>query len=98
MADELTDIRRHVAAAHALFEQLDGTGAEPAGEPSARMGVQINPTTFAELVAFAERLGMAPTLVLKLALRALEVELGKGTRRPPGRLVGKQRGLLEGKR
>jgi hypothetical protein len=62
------------------------------------MGVQIDPMTFPELVAFAARLGMTPGLVLKLALRAFDVELGKRTTRAPGRVVGKQRGLLEAKR
>lgn len=50
------------------------------------------------LAELADRLKMAPTLALKPALRALEVELGRSQRSRPGRLAGKERGVLEGKR
>lgn len=102
MTDALAEVRRHVAAAHGLLERLcgDERQAAPAGQPPEwqRAGVEIDPTTFAELVTLAERLGMAPGLVLKLALRALEVELGRPMREKATRLVGAERGLLEGKR
>jgi hypothetical protein len=94
---EADGIRHHLSAALAL---LDGVSppTEATIQPSARMGIQIDAAELAKLVELADRLQMAPTLVLKLALRALEVELGKTQPRAPGRLVGKERGLLEGKR
>jgi hypothetical protein len=79
--------------------------AEPqtAGQPSdfdagARAGVQVDAAALAELVAAAEALRLAPSAVLRMSLRALQGELAKASPRRVTRLVGKQRGLLEGKR
>lgn len=100
----LAEVRRHVEAAAALLRGLEGTQGETDGQPAddfsarARMGVELTPDVFAELVELAAHLRMTPALTLKLALRALTVELSKGSSKGPGRLVGKERGLLEGKR
>lgn len=104
MTDELAEVRRHVEAAAALLRRLDVTEGEADDRPAddfaarARMGVELTPEVFAELVELAAHLRMTPALTLKLALRALTVELSKHTSKGPGRLVGKERGLLEGKR
>lgn len=99
MTAPLDAIRAHLAAGAALLQQLDGgtaaVAATPAGdEPfSARMGLEIDAEAFAELVELGARMGLAPSLVLKLALEALEQAMAR-----PRRMVGKERGLLEGKR
>ena len=52
----------------------------------------------AELVEMAAHLRLTPGHTLRLALRALAAELAKAKPARVGRLVGKERGLLEGRR
>jgi hypothetical protein len=99
MTDDLAEVCRHVAAAHALLEGI--ATADVQGETAttgARMGVQIDAAGMAELVELAARLRLTPAQTLRLALRALAVELEKAKPARVGRLVGKERGLLEAKR
>lgn len=99
MPDPLDAVRQHVAAAHALLRGLDQSSVEHTiGEnpAPATMGVQVDAEALAELVEMAAHLRMTPALTLKLALRALTVELAKGKAKAPGRLVGKARALLQG--
>lgn len=78
----------------ARLEAEAGTDA-PAGQPRATMGVQIDAAELAALVELAGRMGLPPGLVLKMALAALARELAT---KAPRRMVGKERGLLEGER
>lgn len=97
MADWHDAVREHLAAGAALLARLEaeaGTDA-PAGQPSATMGVQIDPAELAKLMDLSARMALPPALVFKLALEALEQEL---VRKAPRRMVGAERGALEGKR
>lgn len=102
--DAVEAVRAHLAAGAALLQQLGGAEAAATraeGDPigvDARMGVEIDAETFAKLVELGARMGLPPALVLKMALRALEVELATPERRRVTRLVGKERGLLEGRK
>ena len=79
MSDDLAEVRPHGTAAHALLERLDGaTASEAAGEPSGRLGVQVETEAMAELLEMATHVRLTPGQTLKLALRALAVELAKG--------------------
>ncbi|HEY2406823.1 MAG TPA: hypothetical protein VGI10_12510 [Polyangiaceae bacterium] len=67
--------------------------APPPDVASAHIGM-VGSDVLAKLAELCERLGMSPDMVLRMALRALEVELDKGgaKRRPkPARLVGAER-------
>ncbi len=107
-----TGLQACVADAAALADKLrslcqpeNPTGdasEEQAGQPfdaGARAGVQIDAATFAQLVEMADRLRMAPSVVLRLALRALVVELERQHPRKE-KLLGAKRQelLLEAKR
>jgi len=96
-----------------LFQRLEAAriAATPAaaempapGPPSefdaqaSRAGVQVTADAMAELVAAAEALRHSPSAVLLMSLKALRDTLAKSAPRRVTRLVGKERGALEGKR
>lgn len=97
--DAVEAVRAHLAAGAALLQQLGGAEAAATraeGDPigvDARMGVEIDAETFAKVVELGARMALPPSLVIKLALEALEQAMAR-----PRRMVGKERGLLEGKR
>lgn len=99
MGTDLAAIRQHLAAGAALLAELDGPpAAEDAFTAGARAGVQIDAEGMAELVEMAARLRLTPAQTLRLALRALAAELARPKHQKVGRLVGAERGQLEGKR
>jgi hypothetical protein len=99
-----------VELARELLARLEAAaGADaPTGQPSqgctavetrqtgnGHVGVQVDSAELAALVQLAGRMGLPPGLVLKMALAALAREL---VTKEPRRMVGKERGVLEGER
>ena len=72
---------------------LDDTVMAQLKREAARQG-----RTMSELVEMAARLRLTPAQTLRLALRALAADLAKRSPKRVGRLVGAERGALEGKR
>jgi len=66
------------------FESLMAQPAriEPAPEPAAALDaislIEVDAATLGKVVELTARTGLAPALVVKVALRALEVELASG--------------------
>jgi hypothetical protein len=79
-------------ALEAALAALDDMALEPQTVlPPNALGVQIDAATMAQLLELADRMSLEPSITLRLALRALELELARPEQRRASRLTEAER-------